>query len=285
MITFAVFHRDRLFYLKNCVQSILEFVGLDGIKLLVVDNNSSEDGVHEYLSSLPGEVEVKQYTDHTPHELHRAMNYAISYSRKCNSPYVNFIQDDYQYLYTHPNLLSLVCDAFNAQGNVVQVQTNMGWRRKNRRLGRTSIINVKGMKWRMLHKKPPCDNGFTRVSLYKKIGMYPESVSIHGREKGYKSGESWFRHKCKKYRRMMIAKPNMGMLMDCAYVRNGCRLGRYFAPVNKYYLKPFDETKIKIVETKASNNEFCFIEDLIEPDGWKPDSMKKHSDRNVKTVL
>jgi len=286
MFTFAVLHCNRLYYLKNCLQSIIEFVGLDGINLLVIDNGSTEPGIHEYLSSLPGEVDVKQFKDRSPHELHRAMNYAIKYSRKQNNKYVNFIQEDYQYLYSHDSLLKWVHEAFESNPKVVQLQSNMGWRRKIKKMGKFSIVDVNGIKWQLLHKKPPCDNGFTRVDLYDKIGLYPKKISIHGREKGYTAGESWIKSKCRKYRRMMLAEPNMGMLMDCAYVRNNYRIGKYFPPPNKYYLKPFDEDKCQQVKNMANNGEVCLIEDLIEPDGWTPDKLgQKHNTRKIKVKV
>jgi len=286
MFTFAVFHCNRLYYLKNCVESIIEFVGLDNIDLLIVDNNSTEPGVHEYLSSLPREIDIKQFKKRSPHELHEAMNYAIKYSREKKNKYVNFIQEDYQYLYKHPKLLQWVHEAFEACPKIVQLQSNMGWRRKIKKMGKYSMVDVNGVKWMLFHKKPPCDNGFTRISLYDKIGLYPKKTSIHGREKGHTAGESWIRSKCGNGHRMTLAECNMGMLMDSAYVRENYRIGSYFSPPNKYFLKPFDEAKQQQVKNKANNNEVCFIEDLIEPDGWKPDMMaRKHSQRDIKTKL
>ncbi len=276
MITFAVFHCNRLFYLKNCIESIMDFVGLDDIDLLVVDNSSSEKGVYEYLSSLPDQVTVKQFHDRTPHELHRAMNYAIRYSKKKGNEYVNFIQEDYQYLYKHPFLTQWVHDAFASQPKVAQLQSNMAWKWKCRKL-KFSPVEAGGVKWYILHKKPPCDNGFTRVALYDKIGMYPEKVSIHGREKGYTSGESWFKHKCKSFRRLMLAEPNMGMLMDCAYIRGNKRMGRYIPPVNKYYLKPLNQEERDQMKSIADEGRMCFIENFAKPDGWVPETTKKHS--------
>lgn len=286
MFTFAVIHCNRLHYLKNCVNSIIEFVGLNDINLLVIDNNSSESGVHEYLSSLPSEVDIKQFNKRSPHELHKAMNFAIKYSREKNNQYVNFIQEDYQYLYSHPKMLQWIHDAFEAQPKVVQLQTNMGWRRKIRKLGKPAFVDVYGIKWQLFRRKPPCDNGFTRIALYDKIGFYPKKVSIHGREKGFTAGESWIKSKCNKFRRMMLAESNMGMLMDCAFVRKGHRIGKYFPPPNRYYLKPFDKDKQQQVKEIAQKGEVCFIEDLIEPDGWKPDKMaRKHSERDIRVKV
>jgi len=76
MFTFAVITCNRLHYLRNCVDSIIEFIGLDDINLLIIDNASKEDGVQKYLSSLPSEIDIKLFHKRHPNELHRAMNYA-----------------------------------------------------------------------------------------------------------------------------------------------------------------------------------------------------------------
>lgn len=284
--TFVVISCNRLYYLKNCIDSIVEFVGLDDINLLVVDNGSTERGMSSYLHSLPTEVDVEEFHKRSPHELHAAMNFAIEYSRQKKSQFINFIQEDYQYLYRQPNLLQRISDAFRKRRDVVQLQTNLIWKRKRKKLGKLIPVQVGDTKWYLMADKPPCDNGFTRVGLYSKIGLYPTFTSIHGKEKGYRSGEAWFAKKCRKKYRMLMADPNMGMMMDCAYIRGNKRHGRYIKAPNKYYLKSFDSEKQKKVKGMAQKGQICFIEDMIEPDGWTPDSVhRKHSLRkDVDTV-
>ncbi len=295
MITFAVIHCNRLYYLKNCVRSILEFVTIDDINLLVIDNGSTEPGVSEYLSHLPKAIDVKIFKGRSPNELHRAMNYAIQYSKNIGNKYVNFIQDDYQYLYRCPDLIHKVIEAFESDQKVMQLQTNMVWRRKIDKIGRISKVIINDEKWFYLKDKYPCDNGFTRVALFKKIGLYPENTSIHGKENGYLAGESWISRKCSKrnwfgrripkYKVMLLAESNMGMLMDCAYVRGMKRIGKYIPAPNKYYLKPIGEDKISLIKQLSDKDQLCFIEDVIEPDGWTPETSGKHSIRDEMTQL
>jgi glycosyltransferase involved in cell wall biosynthesis len=279
MITFAILHCNRLHYLKNCISSIIEFVDLEDSDLLVIDNGSSEAGVDEYLSSLPCDVEIQRFYDRTPNELHRAMNFAIEFSRKHGNRYVNFVQDDYQYLYENPCLIPNVVDTFESMPEAVQLQSHLLWKSKTHRLGEMSLLIAGSARWHLFHSRPPCDNGFTRVALYDKIGPYPENISIHGVESGYISGEYWFMRACRGLKRMTLANPNMGMLMDCCYVRGNQRIGRYDPPPNKYYLKPFDWAKVRQIDEMARQGKVCFIEDWIEPDGWRPDTFKKHSIR------
>lgn len=283
--TFAVITCNRLFYLRNCVESIREFIGLNDINLLIIDNASSENGVSEYLSSLPNEVEIHRFGKRHANELHRAMNYAIKYARSKKSDYVNFIQDDYQYVYNQPDLLKWVDDAFSSKKKVVQLHTNLIWKFKAHKIGKVTPLDINGTKWFYLHNKPPCDNGFTKVSLYKKIGLYPSNVSIHGEEKNYIIGETWFAKKCKGKYRMLLGEPNMGMIPDCAFIRGDKRKGKYFSPPSKFYLKPFDESEMNVIRKRSKKNKLCFIEDLIIPDGWKPEGKGKHSSNKMESKI
>jgi len=285
MFTFAVITCNRLHYLKNCVNSIIKFIGLDDINLLIIDNASSEDGVDSYLSSLPPEIDIKSFKKRRIHELHRAMNYAIKYSRDKKSKYVNFIQDDYQYLYENTDLLKWVHDAFKARKDVVQLHTNLIWKYKAHKIGKVRPLSINGVKWFYLHGKAPCDNGFTKLSLYKKIGFYPSNVSVHGKERHYRSGESWFAKKCKNKYRMLLGQPNMGMIPDCAYIRGRIRYGKYFPPPAEFYLKPFNEQQISLIKAKADKNKMSFIETMIVTDGWIPSSKGKHSTQKIRTKI
>jgi len=278
MITFAIISCNRLYYLKNCIQSIQDFVDLNDVRVLVIDNASSENGLETYLNELPKDFEIKRYTDRHPNELHRAMNFAIEFSRKSKNEWVNFIQEDYQYVYKHSNLNSMIYDVSAKKPKVVQLQTNFGWRRKAHKHSKFVPVMVNGTKWYLMKRESPCDNGFTRVSIYEKIGLYPTSVSIHGKESGFISGEKWIAGHTRGFKRMNLAEPNMGMMFDSAYVRKDKRVGRYFPAPNRLYLKPFDKAKRKNLHNSAMRNEVVYLEDVIEFDGWQPTDMIKHSE-------
>jgi len=278
MITYVVITCNRLYYLKNCVSSILEFADLDKARLLIIDNCTVEPGFKAYLETLPDYVDVKLYDKRSPNELYRSMNYAIRYAKDHGDKYVNFIQDDYQFLYKFPEMNRLVDEAFEKYHDIGQLQFNMGWKYKIKKIGKITVRDVNGVKWFLFHNKPLCDNGFTKISVYDEIGLYPSNTSMKGKEKGFSiKGEGWLARNTKKYRRMSITQPNIGMIMDCAYVRGNKRMGRYFSPPNKYYLKPFDDEKIDIIKFNSVNNKVSFIEDLVEPYGWVPLSDGKHS--------
>lgn len=292
-ILFAVITCNRLFYLKNCVNSILSFVKLDDVDIMIIDNCTIELGFDEYVKSLPSNVIIKRFEDRVPNELYRAMNYAVKYCLKNGIDIVNFIQDDYQFLYRLDSMLPTVMKCFKKYSRVGQINYNMAWKRK--RIGNWPIFSVSDTKFALLSDKNLVDNGFTRVSIYKKTGYYPTNVISYdqnaiktfgfdkNRYKKTPNGELWFGTQCRNlgYTRAFSLRPNQSMMFDCAYVRKNHRFGRYFPPPNEFYLKSFNQEKINMVNTKHKRNKYCFIEKMVEPWGWEPTTLDKHNHENI----
>jgi len=287
-ILFAIFTCNRFYYLKNCIESILECHDLDRIDVLICDNCSIEDGYEEYLNNIANNknITVKRFEDRTRNELYRAMNWTIEYAKKCKYDIVNLIQDDFQFLYRNDDLLDDVINIFNSNDNVVQINTNLMWKRKKDRHGKLKNINSK-FNYAIMMDKNPCDNGFTRVSVYNKVGAYPSKAISwgHGKDRyvGKMNGELWFGKRCSKYgyKRAVCYMANAGMIFDCAYVRGHERFGKYFPPPNKHYLKILPQGKIEKIRRNQDKKRFSFIEDLCIPDGWTPSTMGKHGSEKI----
>jgi hypothetical protein len=292
-ILFSVITCNRLHYFKNCVNSILSFIDMDDIDLMVVDNCSIEKGYTEYLNSLPSNVIVKRFDERVPNELYRAMNYSVKFCMKNKIPIVNFIQDDYQFLYTLDSILPTVRKCFTKYPKVGQINYNMAWKRK--RIGKWPVVKAAGTRFALLDDKSLVDNGFTRVKIYKKTGFYPTNVISYdqnslktfgfdkNRYKKIPNGELWFGTACRKlgYVRAFSLRPNQSMIFDCAYIRKDHRFGRYFPPPNEFYLKPFDQDKIDAVNRRHKKSKYCFIEKMVEPWGWEPTTLDKHNRENI----
>lgn len=293
-VLFIILTCNRLHYLRNCLNSIMEFVDLDRCQLMIADNNTIEEGADEFFSSLPSDVIVKRFTDRVPNELYRAMNFGIKHCRKNKIPYINFIQDDYQYLYKVPYLVDKIIACFEKHEKIGQINTNMIWKRKNP--GKIEVIKVRGMKFAILKEKRLVDNGFTRVSLYDKAGLYPtdvisydqDSSKTHGfgkdRYKKFTNGEIWFGRHGRRlgYLRAITLMPNSAMMYDCSYIRGLQRFGDYFPPPNKYYLSPFEPEDVDIVKRKHNKGKFCLIEEMAKPSGWKPTTFDKHNKGRIR---
>ena len=293
-ILFAILTCNRFHYLRNCLDSIVRCVDLDRIKIVVCDNNTVEKGFDEYVNGMSEKhdsIRMKKFTDRTRNELYRAMNWAIKHARKRGYKIINFIQDDYQYLFPNDAHLDEVQQIFKKHKKIAQVNYNLVWRRKKDGHGKIKHFDIDETHYAIFTQKRMVDNGFTRVDVYKKTGLYPtDAVSWGGntrvgfgkrpgRYAGVENGEVWFGRECLKrgYQRAISLFPNMGMVFDCAYVRGEIRMGDYFPPPNQFYLKPFDEQKISDLRRRHDKKKFSFIEDMCEPDGWKPKTMDKHS--------
>jgi hypothetical protein len=289
MFTFAVFSCNRLHYLRNCVQSILDLVGLSDIDLLVVDNGSTEPGMGEYLRSLPAPISVHRFEDRTPGELYRAMNFAVDHARRRGNACIHFIQDDCQFLRRDPMLLPRVRAAFDSFPEVAQVQTCLVWKNKLHKWktqGRTSLVEAGSDRWLYLHDKPPCDTGFTRVSLFDQTGPYPQHASLKGEQPGTILGEEWMYQQCRRLgaTRIVSLRPVMGMLFDAAYVRGHTRIGRYCPPVGGYYIKPLTDAQLRTIEVNACRGECSCIEDFEHPDGYQPRSLDIRNHEGVEQL-
>lgn len=292
-ILFNILTCNRLFYLKNCLDSIINFVDLDRIKILVCDNNTVEKGCDVYLDEMSSKynVEVKKFTDRTRNELYRAMNWAVKYARKQGFDIINFIQDDYQYMFRNDAHLDEAQKVFSLHKHIGQINCNLAWRRKKDGVGKLKHFSIDGTNYVILCNKRMVDNGFTRVAIYKKTGPYPvDAVSWGGdlnkgfdkhpgRYAGVENGEVWFGRECHKrrYKRAMSLFPNIGMMFDCAYVRGQLRIGKYFSPPSRFYLKPLSESRIDDLRKRHDSKKFSFIEDFCEAHGWHPDTSGKHS--------
>lgn len=284
-ILFVILTCNRLFYLKNCMKSIFKFVDQDRIDILICDNCTIEKGSEEYLNNMSkyDNVTIKKYEDRNRNELYRAMNWAIKYAKKNKYNVINFVQDDYQYVSRNDKHLDDVFTIFDKHDDIVQVNCNMGWKRKAKGLGKVKIIKANGTLHGILLKKRATDNGFTRVSAYDKVGEYPvDAISWgHGpdRYKNRVNGEIWFGKECSKrgWRRTLTYLPNITMMFDCAYVRGNERYGRYFEPSGEFYLKQLNDEQISKIKRQHDKHKFAYIEDFCIPDGWEPLTYDKHS--------
>ena len=285
-ILFTIYTCNRFYYLKNCVESIIKYVDMDRIKILVCDMNTVEPGFDEYINNMSNKhnIEIHKFSDRSRNELYRGMNWSIKYAKKEGYPIINLIQDDYQYLYKRNSHIDEVWDIFSTHERLAQINYNLMWRRKIDRIGKLKNFSSLGTNYATVVDKNPCDNGFTRVSVYEKTGFYPEKAISwgHGKDRyvGKMNGELWFGKKCSKlkYKRAVCYLPNVGMVFDCAYVRGNERYGDYFPPEGEFYFKKLDDKQVEKICRNHKKHRFSFIEDYCVPDGWKPKTMGKHSE-------
>ncbi|MFW6130517.1 MAG: hypothetical protein ACOC56_04965 [Atribacterota bacterium] len=282
-IVFAIFTCNRFYYFKNAFKSLVSCLDMNRIKILVVDNATIEKGFDQYLNKISNRyknVIIKKYNKRVVGEVYRAMNWAIKWCLKEGHKVIYFMQDDYQFLFQNNRVLDDVLYQFKQYSQIVQIHNNMVWKKKHKKIGKYKILNALGTNYALLLNKPPCDNGFTRVDIYNKIGFYPDASSFKKGDSKKLVGEVWFARKChrKKWQRTISLYPNVGMMFSSAFVRGDKRYGDYFKPPNKFYIKMFSKNRISQVKYNHKRKKWCFIEKMCEPDGWNPRIRYKRDD-------
>lgn len=282
MFTFAIFSCNRLHYLRNCVESVRQFVGLDAVRLLVVDNASTEPGMSDYLASLPKAVSVHRFRERCPGELYRAMNLAVQFARDQDSPFIHFLQEDCQFLWRDPSMLANLAELFERCPRVAQARCNFAWRGKLAKwtaCASARALSAAGQHWFQADDLRPCDTGFTRVALFDSIGPFPQGTTLRDDPRGLLAGEDWLTQasRSKGWIRVESLRPSIGMLPDAAHVRGMDRIGAYFPPPREYYLKPLDPDRIATIERLHATQQVPVAEDFQIPDGWQPQSSQIRS--------
>lgn len=291
MFTFAIIACNRLHYLRNCVRSVLRFVDLDRVRLLVIDNASTEQGTHEYLSELAKSepaITIHRFKDRRPNELYRAMNFAVDFARGAGHEFVHFIQEDSQFLWHDATMLDRVRRLFQERADVAQAHVSLGWHgkvRKWQQQGGCELLHVANDTWLWPRNMPPCDTGITRVSLFDATGPYPESASLKG-DRGQPIGEEWMYAQCRRLglKRVYSLLPSLGMIPDGACVRGMERIGRYFPPLSEFYLRPLDAEHVRQIQGNAEAGVLSCNEEVSIPDGWSVESMRIRSEGPIEPI-
>ena len=295
---FCVLTCNRYYYLKNCLDSIFKFLPTDEFDILVCDNNTYDKRLKNYISKMQkkhSNLHVKYFEDRHRAELYRAMNYGIKFAKKRGFDIIKFVQDDYQYIRKDSDVLLHASSFLSKHKNIVQLNTNMVWRYKSKKVGKVKYVENYGVNYAIMKDKFACDNGFTRLSVYDKIGLYPlkkvafkaKSYNKRGSKTKYVEGESWFANKCRGLRmfRAISLNPNSALIFDCAYVRGGFIHGDYFAPHNEFYITPLSKKDISLIVSNNKKKKFSYIEDICQPWGYQVGTKKKHSLSKSKTSI
>jgi len=97
-VTFGIINCNRLFYLKSCLESLIDTTrDYDNKELIVVDNASVEPGTSEYLDELEsrGVTVIKKLQRNPANEFAIGLNTIIS---KATGDYVCMLQGDMQFV-------------------------------------------------------------------------------------------------------------------------------------------------------------------------------------------
>lgn len=116
-VTFGIVSCNRLFYLKSCVESLIDTTrDYSNKELIVVDNASIEPGISEYLDDLEsrGITVIKKLERNPANEFAIGLNTIIS---KATGDYICMLQGDMQFVL--PDWLNDVVDFYDRNLDVI----------------------------------------------------------------------------------------------------------------------------------------------------------------------
>lgn len=145
MIAAYVFSFNRGEFLENCLKSFRTCA--PGIKVTVLDDNSTDPHTIEVLSRLQDEVQVIQpqngQTETKTGGLYGNMNAALEIVHEANLKYALFIQDDMQLVRSLRSVdFEMIASFFEFNTNAIQYQTCFRRRNTSARLEKLAFLDA-----------------------------------------------------------------------------------------------------------------------------------------------
>jgi glycosyltransferase involved in cell wall biosynthesis len=249
---------QRLPYLRNTVESLLEFFKLGDT--LIVDNGSKDTELHRYLDRLEarGVSTLRRgwRGDRDPVRVgyHEGMNEAIDYAAEKGYDYVQFVEDDMQFMWHDPSVLEKVERVFVRRPDASWVCPIF--------FDRSDPLCPENL------EPSPAVNGY-RDALYSAhtTGFMPVSLSTeHGfRFTGEEHNERYL--KVRGFHVYYLHSPVAAWLPWAAGYRYGKLEGSIRPPAKEYYLKPLTQAQIDSL-TQRPLSDIPYDDRYCRPWGW-----------------
>jgi len=259
----CIFSYNRFYYLKNTVESLLEFFRFGDT--IVFDDGSDDLAVVNYLSELEnrGIQVIRQHRWSEEYYLYMHGGYyenhdqGIAFASDHGYDYIRFIDDDVQFMWHDPEFLNRVERIFRTFPDALQIidffSNAIGRDRAIRRLQPILHANC-------YYNYPfgMCTMGIVSVNLFKEHRFRYGN----GREM---TNSNWWRRRG--YKAYALHAPTMVQVPWPEVIQDGKRVAKGCKPVNKYYLKPLDSLQIERLVSRPLE-EIPFAEDYCLPWGW-----------------
>ena len=252
---------NRFHYLKNSINSLNQYFKIGD--LLVVDDGSEEPELQKYLEELEtGNTFVirQKHEEHTQWlygGLYSAMNKGIEFALEREYDFINFVQDDTQFVWYDPHFMEKVLGTFEQYPDAIQVSYHffkkimITW--VTRRIEYYAEANC-------YHFKPYTisDLGIVPLSLIKKHGF---------RINGSENERNGVLHP-QGFKRYSLHSPILAWIPWPTTFRKRASFGQVLPPPRKYYLKPLSSDQINKLTLRPLNVMPCH-EDYCLPWGWR----------------
>lgn len=243
---------NRPLYLENAVRSVRELLRFGDV--LVVDDGSDDPAQHRLLDVLEEagvRVSRRPRGDGRFHgNLYDCMNHGLEQALRGGYDFVNFVQDDMQWMRHDPALPELVEAMFETLPDAAQVSTVFYKRIVPGLRNRLELIEEA----RCYHVRPygMADTGFVPLALVEREGF-----RFHGTE-----GTTSAFWRDRGHRLYAAHAPHLAWLPFPAILEQ--TLG---PPPREYYLKPIDDSAAARLEARPLED-IPFHEQWCLPWGW-----------------
>lgn len=276
IVSFGFVNCNRLFYLKSCVESLIECSkSFDDKEIIIVDNASSEEGTIEYLNECKdcGIIVIRQEERDPSNEFAKALNKIIEISR---GDFICAMAADVQFVMKGDWISDYVNFYIKNESKVGSILLDAQRRFRCLSEAGDRINNdLFVLSSKRLPLTPSC-HSFTSKEKLNLIYPWEENMSVH---EGGDSAEAVMIKKINEMKDMGIINFQCAIPLispavtiyndqgDNAKIRLNKRYGNYFAPMDtfKYY---------EILDYNEFKNNFLShplgIEDIAKPIGWSP---------------
>lgn len=256
----AVMTYNRPDYLRNCLYSIEQF--FPETDVVVCDDGSD---VAPDLRFHDARLQRFPRGEGYHGGLYRMMNWAIEQAIHGGYDFLNLVQDDQQYLWNDPELLTKVQRIFDCHSDALMVLNvfHKGVMRRRYEAERQLIVQGKSLSYRS-STYAVVDTGILSMERVKRWGFrYSESER--------KTSDRLFNADIRLYG---LSSPTCAFIPWPACYRNGQRRRSWpFASrlprlQSAFYLTPLDADQSGRLLTRPIE-QIPYLEDYSEPDGWR----------------
>ena len=243
-------------YLRNTVESLLEYFRFGDT--LVVDNGSTDQTLLRYLEELEGRglsVMLRSWKGETERPgLNDGMNDAVDFAADRGYDFIQFVQDDMQFMWHDPSILDTVQNVFSSRPDAVQVCPLF-----SNRINRSAAEELEAIEEL---------NGYRHASLsLRPLGFVPvkqvTEQSFRFVEETVNSQFWWERS----YRVYYLHSPVLAWIPWPSSFLNGEQQNSIRPPAEKYYLKPLSPRQIGRLAGRPLS-QIPYHEDYCRPWGW-----------------
>jgi len=268
-ITIAITSCNRFYYLKSLITSLKQFSLYPNLEWIIVDNGSTEPGLIEYLKSLYFLNKLILNKKRTPIiEEYIARNQILKNS---TGEYIWWIQDDCQLILPGAHLESSML-AFKQNPELIQIFYEAVRRKTVENKYKDSIQkNINGTRFLFTENTHFHTLGISRMSTFKKIGLYKENIYSWG------AGEDDYSKRIREhFPRYFQAYPHIPSICTInnepngsyAFIRGNYRYGHYIPP-QKGILYFDTLTKEEIGNLNKIDKSPMSIVDIAKPINWE----------------